>query len=73
MKTFSFLANWRAILLLLLGFTAFILLIGESDDMRTLLLTKLFGSMLALVVFLLSRYWNRKKKIEEIKDLFDCN
>ena len=73
MKTFPFLNNWRAMLLIALGFIAFICLIGESDDICVLLSVKALAILLTVVVTLLGKRWSRQGKLDDMNDLLSHN
>lgn len=64
------LTNWRIDLLMVLAIVALVLILGECEDLSTLLATKLVGFALAYGCYKLSQAWDKKGLIDELK-IFD--
>lgn len=59
----KFCCNWRVQVLVAIAFPATILLLGESDDMGTLIISKAAGLALAAIVWRLGKHWVAKGRI----------
>lgn len=63
--------NWRCDVLALLSMFAVILISGATEDVFTLLWTKVTGFFLAWLTYRLAKYWKAKGKINELSDMAD--
>lgn len=64
------LTNWRIDVLMVLAIVAFALILGECDDLSTLIASKLVGFGLAYGCYRLAQRWDRKGLINEL-DIFN--
>ena len=58
-------ANWRIDVILLLGMLALFLVSGESESF----LTNVAGVIIAIVDFILARYWHGRGRLLEFDDI----
>lgn len=58
--------NWRIDVLMALAIVAFMLILGECEDISTLIATKLVGFGLAYGCYKLSQVWDKQGLIDEL-------
>ena len=58
-------ANWRIDVVLMLSMVALILVSGETETF----LTKVAGIIIAIVDFILARYWHGRGWLHELDDI----
>lgn len=63
------LLNWRVLVLATLAILAFILVIGETEDLTALLITKAAGFGLGWLCFRLGSHWDKAGLIDELNKL----
>lgn len=63
--------NWRVVALMTVFIFATILILGEANDLSVLILTKIIGFTLIYACIVLHNTWNRKGKIDELKNYFN--
>lgn len=61
--------NWRTHVLTVLAFVAIVLLIGETDSLAVILITKPLGLAVCYGIYRLGKYWDSKGKINELMQL----
>ena len=57
--------NTRFVLLLILGGVAFILICAEYDSFTLTFFCKLHGFCIAIITYLLARYWHDEGRLQE--------
>ena len=60
------LLNWRVLVLAALALVAFVLVVGEAEDITVLLLTKATGFAMGYACFRLGSHWDKAGLIDEL-------
>lgn len=64
--------NWRINALFALSALALLLIIGESDDLTALAVTKILGFGLGFIAYRLAALWDAQGKLQEL-DVFQTD
>ena len=65
--------NWRIPVLFATFTIATVLILGETESLTALLILKASGFGLLFIGMKLSKYWNSKNKIDELKEYINYN
>lgn len=70
-KFFKVHLNWRINVLAVMAMMVTVLVVSDSDSIFLLFLTKTAGFFLGYLTFRLSKYWDSKDKVNELRELAD--
>lgn len=60
------LLNWRVLVLTLLSMVAFVLILGDTDDLTVFMFIKVLGFALGYLCYRLSKHWDERGLIDEL-------